>query len=324
MSSRGRHLPLCKWGMPRLGSSNARRKSTVFLPGWATKMDQTAIKSAISAHQAQSRPAPVSRETVVTAIINQKGGVGKTTTAVSVAHGLTLQGRKVLLVDLDAQANATLSLGGDTEAQESAAHLLLEPDSPPPVPAQSKYDNLHILNGSQELVRAELALLMSAPEGRESILRRAFNRAGYAYDHIIIDSPPSLGLLALNILAASDNILVPVQAEFLALEGVNNLRRTVELLASQSGRDLDILGFVITMVDGRTNLSQSVAAGLRATLGDMVFNASIPRTVRLSECPSLRCSIFEYDRWGTGARAYEALVFELLGRLHASRKRSRQ
>lgn len=270
-----------------------------------------------------SEPTNVSRETITTAIINQKGGVGKTTTAVSLAHGLALQNKRVLLIDLDPQANATLSLGTvPGEAPDSAAHQLLI-DAPPPVPLQTRCPGLDLLAGSPELIAAELTLLQRS-HGRERALSAGLERMQLDYDHIIIDAPPSLGLLAINILQASDALLVPVQAEFLALEGVKNLRRTVELLSRQSGSSAEILGFLITMVDGRTNLSQSVAAGLRGTLGAQVFNAVIPRTVRLSECPSLRKTIFEYDRWGGGARAYEALVFEFLGRLHGIRSRIRR
>lgn len=268
-------------------------------------------------------PATVSRETITTAIINQKGGVGKTTTAVSLAHGLALQNKRVLLIDLDPQANATLSLGAvPGEAPDSAAHLLLT-DGTPPVPIPTRCPGLELLPGSPELIAAEIMLLQRA-HGRERALSAGLGRMKLDYDHLIIDAPPSLGLLAINILQASDALLVPVQAEFLALEGVKNLRRTVDLLSTQAGSSAEILGFLITMVDGRTNLSQSVAAGLRGTLGAQVFNATIPRTVRLSECPSLRKTIFEYDRWGGGARAYEALVFEFLGRLHGIRSRRRR
>ncbi len=283
------------------------------------------MSSPEAALAAPTAPPPdhVSRETITTAIINQKGGVGKTTTAVSLAHGLALQNKRVLLVDLDPQANATLSLGVTPgETQGAAAHHLLV-DAPPPTPVRTRCQGLDLLAGSPELIAAEITLLQRQ-HGRERALSAGFTRMQLDYDHVVIDAPPSLGLLAINILQASDALLVPVQAEFLALEGVKNLRRTVELLSTQAGSSAEILGFLITMVDGRTNLSQSVAAGLRNTLGSQVFNAVIPRTVRLSECPSLRKTIFEYDRWGSGARAYEALVFEFLGRLHGIRTRRRR
>ncbi|MDX2177718.1 MAG: ParA family protein [Candidatus Sumerlaeia bacterium] len=251
-------------------------------------------------------------------MINQKGGVGKTTTVVSLAHGLALQGRRVLVVDLDAQGNASLSLGAEPDSASSAA--LLEPEAAPPPPSPSAVEAVSLYGGGGDLVAADFRLVL-LPEGRHQVLKRALDAVEGAFDNIIIDAPPSLGMTTLNILHAADNIVIPVQAEYLALEGVINMQRTLEALRAHGDAPLNILGYLVTMVDSRTNISNSVVDGLREALGDQVFNATIPRTVRLSECPGVRRTIFDYDRWGSGARAYEAFTYEYLGRLHGRRKK---
>lgn len=260
----------------------------------------------------------VSRETIVTALINQKGGVGKTTTAVNLAHGLAQRGHRTLLIDFDPQANATMSLG-ITVAESPTAHELLNASPAEPLlpPHPTAYPNLFLYAGTPELVRDELALANRGADGNR-LLRDTIRTHAATFSHVVIDAPPSLGMLSINVLIAANNIVVPVQAEYLALEGLANLRNTVEQIRADHNPHLRILGFLMTMVDMRTNLSQTIVQGLRASLGDLVLETTIPRTVRLSECTSLRRTIFDYDRWGTGGRAYDALADEYLRRVAAA------
>jgi len=265
-------------------------------------------------------PAPaVSRETYppgrIIAVINQKGGVGKTTTAISLAADLAHRGYSTLLVDLDPQGNATTALGVelDTPGNPTTYDLLFEPDTvagpvilPPPLP--------HLFPGSASLIRADIDLL-GITEHRERILADRLAQLPHPYDFLILDSPPSLGILTLNILIASNYVLIPVQCEYLALEGLSMLLHTLEQITESHNPDLEILGCLITMSDLRTTLSQSVVAELRRHLPTLMFDTMIPRTVRLSECPSHGKTIFQYERWGAGARSYEALTSEVLTRI---------
>lgn len=258
----------------------------------------------------------VSRETSPAprvAIINQKGGVGKTTTAVSLAHGLAIRGKSVLLFDLDPQGNATTALGVEKYTTNPSSYEFLFGQGPA-TPTPTHYENLHVFPANISLVRAELDLL-GIPDGRDYQLRNMLDRATLPYDVILFDSPPSLGLLTLNILIASHAIVVPVQCEYLALEGLTMLLDTLEEIRSTHNPDLELLGCVLTMVDLRTNLSQQVIKEMRTYLADKVLQTLIPRTIRLSECPSHGKTIFEYERWGAGARAYESLSKELDGKI---------
>jgi chromosome partitioning protein len=264
-------------------------------------------------------PGPVSRETTdrphIIAVINQKGGVGKTTTAVSLAADLAQRGYSTLLVDLDPQGNATTALGVDLDipGTPTTYDLLFEHDAvpgpvvlPPPLP--------HLFPGSASLIRADLDLL-ALGEHRDRILAGRLANLPQKYEFLILDSPPSLGILTLNILLASRHVLIPVQCEYLALEGLSMLLQTLEQITESHNPDLKILGCLVTMSDLRTTLGQSVVAELRQHLPNLVFDTMIPRTVRLSECPSHGKTIFQYDRWGAGARGYEALTSEVLTRL---------
>ncbi len=262
---------------------------------------------------------PVSRETrppTRIAIINQKGGVGKTTTAVSLAHGLALQGKRVLLFDLDPQGNATTALGVEKYTSNPSGYDFLFSSGALPGWTSTQYENLDVYPANVSLIRAEIDLL-SLGSDRDFALRNAFGRAHLPHDLVLIDSPPSLGVLTLNILACADHVLVPVQTEYLALEGLTMLLDTVGEIRTSRNPALHLLGCVLTMVDMRTNLCQQVIQEMRGHLGQRVMDTAIPRTVRLSECPSHGRTIFDYDRWGTGARAYESLCREVLQRLDA-------
>lgn len=263
----------------------------------------------------------VSRETLPEpariAIINQKGGVGKTTTAVSLAHGLALQGKSVLLFDLDPQGNATACLGVEKFTTNPSSHdfILAADDAETPPPTITSYGGLHLYPANISLVSAEMELMRRGEERMTSALREALDRAPLHHDIVLFDAPPSLGIITLNILVASDYVIVPVQCEYLALEGLSMLLDTLEELRQTHNPNLELFGCVLTMADLRTNLTQEVIRDMRANLGEKVMETLIPRTVRLSECPSHGRSIFDYERWGVGSRAYEALTREVLRRL---------
>lgn len=276
----------------------------------------------MSAFAANEEP-PVSRETagpLRIAVINQKGGVGKTTTAVNLAHGLTLLGKKVLLFDLDPQGNATTAIGFEKFTTNPSSYEFLVATATPPDYSATQYPNLDLYPANISLVRAELDLLNMKGE-RDGALRRSLSAKSFDHDIILFDAPPSLGLITLNILIASDLVLVPVQCEYLALEGLSMLLETLTEIQLEHNPELELLGCVLTMVDLRTNLSQQVIKDMRTHLGGKVLKTLIPRTIRLSECPSHGKTIFDYERWGPGARAYESLSKEVIERLPISRKK---
>lgn len=247
------------------------------------------------------------------AIVNQKGGVGKTTTAVNLATGLARAGQRTLLVDLDPQGNATTGAGVDKGALEATVYdLLLGECSWREAAVRTPVEGLDVLPATLDLAGAvvELATL---PE-RETRLRTGLAGATDAYRYIIIDTPPSLGLLPINTLAAADAVLVPMQCEFYALEGLAQLEYTLRLVKRGLNPRLEILGILLTMVDPRMKLCRDVSAAVRRQYGARVFQATIPRTIRLSEAPSYGESIFSYDPRGKGARAYDALTREVIER----------
>jgi chromosome partitioning protein len=251
---------------------------------------------------------------VVVGIANQKGGVGKTTTTVSLAAALAERGVRTLVVDLDPQGNATTGLGLRAEEGDPSTYGVLVEDVPL-LDAVQKTDvpGLDVLPSSLDLAGAEVELVPAF--SRELRLRRALEAAADRYDVILVDCPPSLGLLTINALVAADQVLVPIQCEYYALEGLGQLMRTVQLVSDNLNRELELGGVVLTMFDGRTNLAQQVVDEVRAYFGDQAYETVIPRTVRLSEAPSFGQPITVFDPSSRGARAYQRLADEVIERL---------
>lgn len=247
------------------------------------------------------------------AIINQKGGVGKTTTAVNLGTYLAKQGVKVLILDLDPQGNATSGLGfPQEELQGCVYNILIDGVSLHRVKKETQHTNLHLAPASMNLAAAEVELVSQL--AREHKLKKALEEADGHYDFVIIDCPPSLGLLTVNGLVAADSVLIPVQAEYYALEGLGQLLSTVKRVRSSLNSNLDLMGVLVTMFDKRTNLSREVQNELRKHFGERVFDTIIPRTVRLAEAPSYGKSIAGYDKFSKGATAYKNLAKEVMKR----------
>lgn len=250
---------------------------------------------------------------MIICITNQKGGVGKTTTAVSLAAFLSREMR-VLLVDMDPQANATTALGHDEKVLENSMYEVLLDDallSQAVLP--TSHQGLELAPSARRLAGAEVELVNMV--SREQKLSRVLQGVTGTYDLTVIDCPPSLGLLTVNALAASDAVLIPVQCEFLALEGLGQLVHTVGLVRDGLNPRLSILGVVLTMYDGRTNLSGQVVQEVRSHFPNLTFHTVVPRSIRLSEAPSFGKTILEYDRTSRGAQAYAGLAEEVASRL---------
>jgi chromosome partitioning protein len=259
-------------------------------------------------------PSPPPPPAIVLTVANQKGGVGKTTTAVSLAAALAEVGLRVLLVDLDPQGNATSGVGLRAREESYTIYdaLVEEGDLGEAIEATG-IPNLYIVPANLDLAGAEIELVSSF--NREQKLRRVLEPIRSAFDLIIIDCPPSLGLLTVNALSAGDGVIVPIQCEYFALEGLGALRRNTDLIKAQLNPALQIVGFVLTMLDARTKLSQQVVEEVRTHFGDLVFHTRIPRSVRLAEAPGFGQPITVFDPASRGAMAYRRLADEVLNRL---------
>lgn len=248
----------------------------------------------------------------VVAVVNQKGGVGKTTTAVSVAAQLASASVPILLVDLDPQGNATSGLGVPKEAKLTTYEVLCHGAKVMSAVQETVTPGLSVLPANNNLAGAEVELV--GKDEREFALKRALKDLS-KYKYIFIDCPPSLGLLTVNGLAAADQVLIPVQAEYYALEGLSQLLNTIQVVKQGVNPGLELLGVAITMYDKRTSLSEQVVKELENYFGDGMFKTFIPRNVRLAEAPSFGQTIYQHDKWSKGARAYKALAKEVKQRL---------
>ena len=265
-------------------------------------------------HVEQSVPGRRFARGRVLTIANQKGGVGKTTTAVSLAAALAELGYRVLLVDLDPQGNATSGVGHRVPGGSPSVYdVLVDGADLDDAVEPTSVRNLFVLPATIDLAGAEIELVSAF--SREQRLRRALEPARDDYDVILVDCPPSLGLLTVNALTAGDGVIVPIQCEYYALEGLGALSRNAELIRDNLNPAMEIVGYVMTMLDARTRLSQQVVDEVRAHFGERVFKTHIPRSVRLAEAPSFGQPIGVFDPSSRGARAYRRLAAELVERL---------
>jgi chromosome partitioning protein len=251
------------------------------------------------------------------ALANQKGGVGKTTTAINLATGLAAVGKKVLVIDLDPQGNASTGFGIDRHNRTLSSYdLLIGTTTPAEAEAKTQVPGLTIVPSTMDLSAAEIELV--DVERRTHRLREALTGTVDAYDFVFIDCPPSLGLITLNALVAAHSVIVPMQCEFFALEGLSQLLQTVERVRANFNAQLNIHGVVLTMYDKRNRLSDQVANDVRACLGDVVFETVVPRNVRISEAPSHGLPAMLYDYKCPGSEAYMKLASEMLRRVSAA------
>lgn len=259
---------------------------------------------------------------MVISVINQKGGVGKTTTVINLSVYLATQGKRVLVIDLDPQGNLTSGLGvvlptstkaditGRNNDSPTIYDVLIEGKKVDDVVVATQTEGLSILPANIELSGAEVEMVPMM--SRETLLKKALREMGSKFDVVFIDCPPSLGLLTINALVAADRILIPIQCEYFALEGLGQLMNTVKLVKSNLNPELEIAGVILTMFDTRTNLSRDVSAEVREFFKEKVFKTVIPRNIRLSEAPSHGLPISEYDPNSTGAKSYYDLAQEVL------------
>ena len=249
----------------------------------------------------------------IIAITNQKGGVGKTTTAINLGAALAKLGKRVLLADVDPQGNSTSGLGIDKIKLDRCIYDILVNDAEPgAVVVSTSQENLSVLPATLRLAGAEIELVSAM--AREQRLAKAFEVLGSQFDYILIDCPPSLGLLTVNALTAAQKVLVPIQCEFYALEGLSQLLRVVDMVRSHLNKDLAIGGVLLTLYDSRLNLSVQVAEDIKNHFGSLVFNTFIPRNVKLAEAPSFGQSALEYEPLSKGASAYQELAKEVIAR----------
>ena len=253
------------------------------------------------------------------AVANQKGGVGKTTTAINLAAALAETGRHVLLIDLDPQGNASTGLGIGPEARARSSYdLLLEEADVESLALPSSAERLFVIPATQDLASADVDLVDDPRRARRLAAALADGVLSERWEHVVIDCPPSLNLLTVNAMAAADAVLVPLQCEFFAMEGLSQLLATVREIRRALNPGLAVEGVVLTMYDRRNKLSELVAADVKETLGDAVFRTVIPRNVRLSEAPSYALPVTLYDPGSSGSLAYRALAHELLDRERAA------
>ena len=247
----------------------------------------------------------------IISICNQKGGVGKTSTAVSLSSCLALEGKKCLLVDLDPQGNATSGVGIDKNSVvKSIYHALLEDTKLDEIIIPSCVENLFIVPSNANLSGAEVELVSEM--GREGRLKKILSQVDPSFDFVFIDCPPSFGLLTINALTASHSVMVPIQCEYYALEGVSQLIKTINLIKDNLNDNLQIEGILMTMADFRTKLTQEVINEVKKHFGDKVYNAVIPRNIKLSEAPGFGKPIFLYDKESEGAKKYKELTNEFI------------
>lgn len=252
---------------------------------------------------------------MIIAVLNQKGGVGKTTTVINLASYIAKSGKRVVVVDADPQGNATSGLGIDKNTITYTLYDgMTRKKSAQDILTVTAHDNVYILPANAGLAGAEIEL--ASEFGREGVLKNLLD--GLLADVVLIDCPPSLGLLTINALTAANYVLIPVQTEYYALEGISQLLQVVQKVQQSINPSLSILGVVMTLVDPRTSLSKQVQRELEQHFGHLLFHSMIPRNVRLAEAPSHGVPVSEYDKWSKGARAYKSLAKEVLSRLERS------
>lgn len=257
------------------------------------------------------------RVATVISVTNQKGGVGKTTTSINVAYFLAKAGKRTLLIDFDPQGNATSGLGIDKTKLSATINDVITTDTPlSAATAPTEYKNLSVVPTTSLLANTEVE--MAQGERRFTRLKQAFENELANYDYVIIDSPPSLSLLTVNALIASNYVLLPVQAEFYALEGLGQLLETMKLVRKGMNPSLELLGVLPTMIDSRTTLSTQVHGEIKRHFPGKVFESTIPRNIRLAEAPSHGVPIGVYDKFSKGSRAYKALVKEMIQRVEGA------
>ncbi|NQU95701.1 MAG: ParA family protein [Candidatus Omnitrophica bacterium] len=249
----------------------------------------------------------------IIAICNQKGGVSKTTTAINLSSYLAIANKKTLLIDLDPQSNATSGIGINKHSINSSIYNVLhEQSSLAGIIKQTQIENLHLAPSSLDLTGAEVELVNAM--SREYRLKKAIDAVDGQYDYILIDCPPSLGLLTINALAAAKSVIIPIQCEYYALEGLSQLTNTINLIKGNLNSELQIEGVLLAMADYRTNLTKEVIEEVKKFFGDKVYTTVIPRSIRLTEAPGFGKPIALYDNHSVGAQAYQNLAKEVIGK----------